>query len=248
MKIHARAHMHADTHKGITSTHNPLNSLEPLLSVSHVIIWNSALSAPVSVAVAVCNKTCMQNLLVCASQHSAGWIAGVLAFWRWFLVCASWPLAFSCCCSSAIAEHLCQKLWLISSRTEYWLYEAQTKSNSFSELQNVRWNTFACNHRYMYSCFTDKLLLFVCCYYIIITSILNEGLKCNAGLRINYNNKRCADKILKPVYEIGHICISCIRSCLQPCLCPDRMPLSAYLLLLHQHRQTDRHCPSSSSS
>lgn len=62
--------------------------LAPSFSFSHVFIRNSALSAPVSIAVAAGYKTCMENLLVEISQHLTAWLAGVLAF----LVCVSWPL------------------------------------------------------------------------------------------------------------------------------------------------------------
>lgn len=80
---------HTCTLQGISRTSSPLNSLEPLLSVSHAVIWNSALSAPVSTQPAI-KHACWTSW--CA-HHSAG-PAGTLAFWRWFLVCMSWPLAF----------------------------------------------------------------------------------------------------------------------------------------------------------
>lgn len=81
---------HENTNKGLTRTLNPLNSFKLLLSLSHVIIRNSALSAPVSVAVAACYKTCMANLLVWISQYLTvwnGWRAHILLFARvalWF--------------------------------------------------------------------------------------------------------------------------------------------------------------------
>lgn len=73
-----------------------------LFQASRGIIWNSALSAPVSAAATACNETCMQNVSACTSQRPAGRMTGMLAFWIWFLVRASRPLAYSCRCNSAV--------------------------------------------------------------------------------------------------------------------------------------------------
>lgn len=49
--------------------------LAPSFSFSQVRIRNSALSAPVSIAVAACYKTCMENLLVEISQRLTAWLS-----------------------------------------------------------------------------------------------------------------------------------------------------------------------------
>lgn len=153
------------THQGILRTNNPLNSSEPLVSVSHVVIWNSALSASVSTQPAI-KHACWTSRCVHHSARSAG----TLAFWRWFLVCTSWPLAFFIFSQFIVLKKKkgYLKVWLRRKRPKS---QAQTPTNQCKSVSQWSNNIV---HNYQTATHIKGLLSFT---LIILIRTFNVGMR-----------------------------------------------------------------------